>query len=197
MHGYNFSRVLAVALLLGLAACATPPSRINNVCAVFDQRDGWVNNWYSSASRAERKYGVPVPVLMATIRKESGFKHNARPPRGKLFGVIPWKRASSAYGYSQALNGTWDQYRRETGRFGARRSNFSDAVDFVGWYHSKTADRHGVARDDTYSLYLAYYLGWGGYGRGDWKSKPGIQKYARDTEQMAQRYAAQLQQCRR
>ena len=70
---------------------------------------------------------------------------------------------------SQALDGTWSQYQRETGNLAARRTNFADAVDFVGWYHSKTADTYGVARNDTYNLYLAYYLGWTAYGRGNWR----------------------------
>ena len=75
---------------------------------------------------------MPVHVLMATIRIESGFEQRARPPRRKLLGFIPWTRASTAYGYSQALDGTWDEYRATTGNRGARRTNFSDAVDFVG-----------------------------------------------------------------
>lgn len=193
MRASTFRKIVPIVLVLALSACATPPRHINNICSVFDQRDGWFDNWQRAAKRAERKYGVPTHVLMATVRKESGFKSNAKPPRTKLFGFIPWKRVSSAYGYSQALNGTWAQYRRETGSFGARRSNFADAVDFVGWYHSKTAENHGVARNDTYRLYLAYYLGWSGFKRGNWDS--GVQRYARDTEKMAQRYAAQLRQC--
>lgn len=193
MRVSSFSKIVPVALVLALSACATPPRHINDVCAVFDQRDGWFDNWQRAAKRAERKYGVPTYVLMATVRKESGFKSNAKPPRTKLFGFIPWKRVSSAYGYSQALKGTWAQYRRETGNLGARRSSFADAVDFVGWYHSKTADNYGVARNDTYRLYLAYYLGWTGYKRGNWDS--GVQRYARDTQKMGQRYAAQLTRC--
>lgn len=196
MSRSGFNRVLAVALLLALSACATPPSQINDVCAVFDQRDGWFNNWHREAERAERKYGIPVPVLMATVRKESGFKHNARPPRSKLLGIIPWKRPSTAYGFSQALDGTWDQYRRETGSFAARRANFGDAVDFVGWYHNKTADKYGVARNDAYRLYLAYYFGWSGFQRGDWRNNAALQSYARETDQMARKYAAQIQRCR-
>ncbi|WP_157016041.1 transglycosylase SLT domain-containing protein [Mesorhizobium xinjiangense] len=193
----SFLRIVPVLGVLALSACASQPDNINNVCSVFNQRDGWFNNWQSEASRAERKYGVPVPVLMATLRKESGFKHNARPPRKKLLGFIPWKRPSSAYGYSQAIDGTWLQYKQESGNFAARRSDFGDAVDFVGWYHSKTADKYGVARNDTYNLYLAYYFGWSGYGRGTWKSNPTIQRYARDTEKMAHSYAAQMQRCGR
>ncbi|TWG94620.1 hypothetical protein L598_003600000240 [Mesorhizobium sp. J18] len=195
MFASGFNRVLAIALLLALSACATPPKQINDVCAVFDQRAGFFNNWHSAARRAEQRYGIPVPVLMATIRKESGFNGRARPPRTKLLGFIPWKHKSTAYGYSQALNGTWEQYQRETGRFAARRSNFADAVDFVGWYHSKTAERYGVARNDAYNLYLAYYFGWGGYGRGDWRNDSRMQRYARETEQMAQQYAVQLGKC--
>jgi len=195
MRGNSFSRILIILSVLTLAACAKAPSRINNVCAVFEQNDGWFNNWRSEATKAERKYGVPVPVLMATVRKESGFKANARPPRKKLLGFIPWKRPSTAYGYSQALDGTWSQYRLETGNLGARRTSFGDAIDFVGWYHAKSAEKLGIARNDTYNLYLAYYSGWSGYKRGSWKSNAGIQRYARETDEMARRYAAQMQQC--
>ena len=67
--------------------------------------------------------------------------------------------------------------------------------DFVGWYHAKTADIYGVAKDDTYNLYLAYYFGWTGYEKGAWKEKPGLQDYARETEQMAIAYAKQLRKC--
>jgi hypothetical protein len=195
MYQSSFSKCVSIGALLALSACATAPAHINNVCAVFDQQDGWFNNWQSEAKRAERKYGVPVPVLMATVRKESGFKSNARPPRTKLLGFIPWKHKSSAYGYSQALDGTWTQYRLESGNSSARRGNFGDAIDFVGWYHSKTADKYGVAKNDTYNLYLAYYLGWTGYGRGDWRGNSSLQRYARETDEMARKYAAQLREC--
>lgn len=194
MYVSSFSRIVPVVFVLALSACATPPRHINNICTVFEQRDGLFNNWQRAAERTERKYGIPKHVLMATIRKESGFKSNAKPPRTKLLGFIPWKRVSTAYGYSQALNGTWSQYKLETGSFGARRSNFADAADFVGWYHSKTVANHGVARDDAYRLYLAYYLGWTGYKRGNWND--GVQRYARDTQKMADRYRAQMRQCR-
>ncbi|MBA3447654.1 MAG: hypothetical protein H0T56_08605 [Pseudaminobacter sp.] len=196
MYASGFSKIVPVAAVtLALSACATAPSHINDVCAVFEQNDGWIDNWRSSAQSAEAKYGVPVAVLMATVRKESGFKGNAKPPRKKLLGFIPWKRPSSAYGYSQALDGTWGQYRRESGNFAARRNSFADAVDFVGWYHSKTADTYGVARNDTFNLYLAYYAGWTGYKRGDWRNNASLQRYARDTEAMAQKYATQLERC--
>jgi hypothetical protein len=179
-----------------LASYSAAPTRIDDVCAVFDQKGGWFGeDWRHAAEQAQRKRGVPVPVLMATLRKESGFQHNARPPRQLLLGFIPWKRVSTAYGYSQALDGTWAQYQRETGNDSANRTSFTDAVDFVAWYHDKTAQQFGVAKDDAYNLYLAYYFGWTGYSRGDWQAKPELQTYARETERMAQAYAEQLQAC--
>ena len=196
MYAYHLSKIALVAALAGLAGCASQPSRINDVCAVFAQNDGWVRNWQRSAYAAERKYGIPVPVLMATVRKESGFKSDARPPRKKILGFIPGKRASSAYGYSQALNGTWAQYVSESGNFGARRASFHDAIDFVGWYHAKTVSKYGVAPGDMYSLYLAYYHGWGGYAKGSWRNNASIMNYARQADDMARKYSTQLQGCR-
>lgn len=190
-------RFVPLMLLVALSACAGKPERINDVCAVFSQNDGWTGNWQRASGKASRKYGIPEHVLMATIRMESGFDSRARPPRKKILGFIPGKRASSAYGYSQALDGTWTEYQRETGSWSARRSNFADAVDFVGWYHDKSARTLGIARHDTYNLYLAYYSGHGGYARGSWRSNGTIQNYARQTSQMADRYATQMQSCRR
>lgn len=191
----RLSQIVAIGVLLALSACATAPRNINNVCAVFDQRDGWLHNWQRAAQNASRKYGIPVPVLMATIRKESGFKSNARPPRKWMFGIIPWGHISSANGFSQAIDGTWDQYRRETGNFGANRHNFADAVDFVGWYYSKSASLFSIPTDDAYHLYLTYYFGWDAYRRGSWQGNAAIKRYAAETAQMARDYAEQLRMC--
>lgn len=191
----HLSKIVAIGLVLTISACASAPDRINDVCAVFNQRDGWFSDWRHASEQASRRHGISVPVLMATLRKESGFKPRARPPREKLLGFIPWKRPSTAYGYSQALDGTWAEYVTETRNFGARRSNFADAVDFVGWYHAKSADTLGIARTDAYSLYLAYYFGRGGYARGDHRNDPRMQRYARETADMADRYASQMAAC--
>ena len=188
-------RAAALVLLLALAGCASTPQNINNVCAVFDQRDGWFNNWYSAAQRTERKYGVPVHILMATIRVESGFRANARPPRSKLLGFIPWKRPSSAYGYSQALDGTWAEYKLESGNWTASRRNFADAVDFVGWYHSRSNRQNGIPLNDAYNLYLAYYAGHGGYARGVWKNNAHMKSAARKAADIANSYAGQINGC--
>ena len=187
--------LLLATLLLG--GCAGTPTQTDNVCAVFDQRGGWFNNWYKYAKNTEKEYGVPVPVLMATIYKESGFNARAKPPRTKLLGFIPWKRPSSAYGYPQALDSTWQWDQDATGRHGVDRDNFKDAVRFVGWYHYQSYRKNGVARNDTYNLYLNYYAGHGGYARGTWKNNKWMKGAARRTADMANRYAAQMRGCGR
>jgi hypothetical protein len=133
-----------VFLMLVLAGCATAPSQVTNACAIFEQRNGIFNNWRRDAKAAEREFGVPVPVMMATIYTESAFRPYARPPRTKLLGFIPWKRQSTAYGYAQALDGTWGVYQRETGRWWASRTHFTHAIHFVGGYHAKSRRANGI-----------------------------------------------------
>ncbi|GAB5376598.1 MAG: transglycosylase SLT domain-containing protein [Acuticoccus sp.] len=184
------------ATMLVLAGCgSTPPMAINDVCEVFAQRDGFFNDWYDDARRAQRRHDIPVHVLMATMRIESGFDGDARPPRKKLLGFVPWKRPSSAYGYSQALDGTWKQYQKETGRGMARRGDFSDSIDFIGWYYAKTVNKYGVSRDDAFTLYMSYRYGWTGYRRGNWRNDPGAIKTAQRTADMAHTYAYQMRGC--
>lgn len=185
-------RLSLVLGLLMLAACSTaPPRNINNACAIFSEYD----DWFDDASEASRRWGVPVPVLLAIIRQESSFQSDAQPPRSRILWIIPGPRPSSAYGYSQALDGTWDWYLQATGNHGADRDDFEDAVDFVGWYVNETWRRNGVAKNDAYRQYLAYHEGHGGYARGTYRQKPWLLKVARKVSQQADRYRAQLAQC--
>ncbi|MCJ8052555.1 transglycosylase SLT domain-containing protein [Shinella curvata] len=186
-------RCVLIVVLLLLAGCASVPKQTQNACAIFEQRDGLFENWRRAAYSAEREYGVPVAVLMATIYTESGFRHNARPPRTKLLGFIPWKRQSSALGYSQALDGTWASYKRVTGRWMAKRTDFKDAIRFIAWYHAESNRKNGIALNDTYRLYIAYYHGHSGYSRGNWSatSKAGAKRAAN----IASNYSRQLKNC--
>ena len=188
-------RVFLLALLALLAGCATVPRHTTNACAIFDENDGFFNNWRSASRNAEAKYGVPTPILLATLYVESGFRSNARPPRRKLLGFIPWTRVSTAYGYSQALDGTWRHYQLETGRWSARRTNFADAVDFAGWFHRRTHDQLGIALNDPYNLYLAYHSGQQGYLRGSYRSDAAALNGAQRFAKMAYMYNAQLRNC--
>lgn len=180
-------------MMLSLTACASAPSRITDACAIFDQRDGLFNNWARQAKAAEREFGVPVPILMATIYVESGFQPYAKPPRKYVLGFIPWGRVSSAYGYAQALDGTWLTYKKDTGRWNASRSDFGDAIHFVAWYHHRSHEQNGIPLNDGYNLYLAYYTGHQGYSRGQFGN--GVRQTAQKSAGMAARYEAQLRSC--
>jgi len=189
--------LLLMTSLLLLGGCAARPSHTNNACALLDQKDGFFVNWGRAAKAAERDWGVPMPIILATINVESGFQHNARPPRKKVLGFIPGKRQSSAYGYAQALDGTWDEYRRASGKATARRTNFSDAAGFIGWYHATSMRKNNVRADDAYNLYLNYYLGHAGYAKGSGRSNATAVRGAERMQRLAQQYDSQLRQCGR
>jgi hypothetical protein len=98
---------------------------------------------------------------------------------------------------AQALDGTWERYQRETASTGQGGPTLPDAIDFVGWYHATSSRVNGIARNDAYNLYLAYYSGHAGYARGSWRGNAGVQKAANRAASMANTYAAQMQQCGR
>lgn len=182
---------LLAALLTG-GCSSRPPRSPDDLCAVFRERPGW----YHDARDAERAWGLPVHVSMAFVHKESSYVSDARPPRGKLLWMIPWRRPSSAYGYAQATNEAWHDYQRSTHRRLADRDDFDDALDFIGWYNHRSSRQLGIPLDDAYHLYLAYYEGPTGYRRGAWRGKPAVQGYARRVADKAARYRAQLAGCR-
>ena len=179
-------------LALELSGCATsPPSQINNICAIFAEKPAW----YQDAKVAEQRWGTPVPVLLAFIRHESGFRADARPPRKKILWFIPGPRPSTAYGYPQALDTTWDDYQKATGNTWADRDDFADAVDFVGWYNALSQRKLGISPRDAYRLYLAYYSGHGGYAAGQYRNNDWLQGLARQVSSRAASYQSQLQNC--
>jgi hypothetical protein len=151
--------------------------------------------WYRDAKDVERRWKVPVPVQMAIVHQESKFDAGARPPRTKFLWVIPWKRASTAYGYAQALNGTWSEYKRENGGLFSSRDSFGDGVDFIGWYANAANKKAGVSRSDAYPLYLAYHEGVGGYQRKTYLKKPWLINVARKVKAKSKIYAVQLNSC--
>lgn len=178
--------------LLALSACTTsPPRDVNNICAIFEEKD----DWYDDAADAQAEWGSPIPVMMAIMHQESRFQADVRPPRPRLLGFIPWFRSSSAYGYAQAQDMTWGEYKDEGGSFGADRDDFGDAIDFIGWYNYKSGKRSGISPNNTYGLYLAYHEGHGGFNRGTYRKKPWLMTVARKVEARAGSYQAQLVIC--
>ncbi|MDB5660978.1 MAG: Lytic transglycosylase [Cypionkella sp.] len=190
------SRLLrASILLLALASCgggnSSAPQNMDDACAILRQRPA-----YFKAMRAtERKWGVPVHVQMAAIYQESKFIGNARTPHQFALGVIPMGRQSSAYGYSQALDGTWDEYQQEQRRFGAKRDRINDATDFMGWYMSQSTAKLGISLNDAESQYLAYHEGRSGFANKSYLEKPWLVDVAAAIGRRSAMYAGQLSYC--
>ncbi|MEM7270641.1 MAG: transglycosylase SLT domain-containing protein [Pseudomonadota bacterium] len=188
--------IFGAAAICGVAACSSSPSvprDQTNICGMLGQND----DWGEALSDAEHKWGAPPHVVMAFIWKESSFRHDAKTPKKyTFFGLIPNGRVSSAYGYSQALDGTWEWYQDETGNGWADRDDFDDSVDFIGWYMSKTRRTNGLSMTDAYSQYLAYHEGHTGYRRGSWKSKDWLKNAASRVTRRAEQYERQLGGCR-
>jgi len=186
-----------MALLLILAACGSgynsQPRNLDNACSIVRERPEYLKAFKAT----ERRWGVPVHVQMATLYQESKFVGNARTPYRYALGIIPMGRMSSAYGYAQALDGTWDEYLRDTGRFGAKRDRIRDATDFMGWYMNNSRDRNGIALTDARNQYLAYHEGHTGFRRGSYNAKSWLLRVAGEVDRRAGMYRAQLASCGR
>lgn len=184
-------------LLPGLCACViascstAPPANVENICEIFDEK----GRWYRAAKKSEKRWGTPVHVQMAIIRQESTFEFDAKPPRRKLLGFIPWRRPSNAYGYAQALESTWNRYKDETGRRFADRDDFDDAIDFVGWYTDKSQKTVGISKWDPYNQYLAYHEGQRGWARKTYRGKSWLTQVAKRVDYRAKEWGAQLRRC--
>lgn len=176
---------------LVVSCSSSPPENMANSCEIFEEKD----DWYPAARDSYKKWGVPVQVQLAIIYQESRFVHDAKPPRRKLLWVIPWTRLSSAYGYGQIKDSTWEWYLKSTGRHFADRDDFDDVVDFIGWYGNMSHRVLGISKFDAYSQYLAYHEGQGGFKRGSYKNKKWLIKVARQVDARARRYGAQLKRC--
>lgn len=176
-------------LLLGalLSSCAvTPPQNKENLCELFREKP----EWYEATLRTYQKWGVPIHVQMAIMFQESSFIADARPPANWL-GIRP----STAYGYAQALDQTWENYLSNTGIGNAYRDDFDDASDFVGWYCNLSYMKLGLSKLNADPLYLAYHEGHGGYKRGTYLQKDWLISTAKRVAMRANNYREQLSRC--
>lgn len=186
--------LVAVFIFATLSGCVSvPPADVNNICHIFRQYP----RWHKETLDVQHRWLVPVTVQMAIMHQESKFDARAEPKRTKLLWFIPWTRPSTAYGYSQALRSTWDLYKQSTGNVFASRSDFADAVDFIGWYANQAHRRAGISRSDAYSLYLAYHEGVTGYQRQTYLKKSWLMPVAHKVAAREQIYRAQLARCNR
>lgn len=191
------SRLLrATVLTILVASCGgsgnySAPRNLDDACSILNQRPTFLR----AMRKSERRWGIPVHVQMATIYQESKFIGNARTPFKYVLGVIPMGRQSSAYGYSQALDATWKEYKNGPGKSNAKRDDIGDATDFMGWYMSQSTERLGIAKSDARNQYLAYHDGRSGYARGTYNSKPWLLRIAGEIDQRSNSYRSQLQTC--
>jgi hypothetical protein len=188
---------IAAASATALAACGTAPTPSNteiaDACLLLANN----KHWHETLRETARQWGAPMGFQLAVIKQESSFDAQAAPPRGerKWFGLVEGDRLSSAFGYSQALDGTWAMYQRETGKPGASRTSFRDASDFIGWYYNTNGQRVGVAQYDYRAHYLIYHEGASGYRSGAWKNKQWLVDTANRVANQAVRYESQISSC--
>ena len=183
--------IIICSLFFFISSCTSIPKNTLNVCNIFSEK----YLWYKFAKKTERKWGAPIELQMAIIKKESGFDWLAKPERTKIFKVIPWKRPSSSFGYSQAVIGTWDMYKKSTGNTLATRVLFKDSSDFIGWYVNQTYKRLKISKKNYFRQYLAYHEGWKNYKH--YNKKSNVVGYAKQVSIQAKKYRSQLNRCKR
>ena len=183
-------KIIIFFLLILISGCSSVPKNTADGCSIFSER----YLWYKHAKKTEKKWGTPIYVQLAIIKMESDFDWLAKPERYKLFKVIPYKRPSSSFGYSQAVRGTWKQYKEETGNKYALRYRFKDSVDFIGWYTDKTEKLLKISKKDAFKQYIAYHEGWGAYK--NYKKKEKIILYAKKVQRQSNKYKKQLDACK-
>ena len=182
-------KIFFLFLFFLISACSSIPKNTADGCSIFSER----YLWYKYAKKTERKWGTPIYIQLAIIKMESDFDWLAKPERTKIFKVIPYKRPSSSFGYSQAVKGTWKQYKIETGNKFATRTRFKDSVDFIGWYTNKTEKILKISKKDAFRQYIAYHEGWGNYK--NYKNNQKIIILATKVEKQSKKYRIQLKKC--
>ena len=189
-------RMLCMTFLIGscgILSSGSAQRNLDDACSILQQRP----HFHRAFKSTQKRWGVPVNVQMAIIHQESRFRSNAKTPMRYFLGIIPRGRQSSAYGYAQALDGTWNEYKQSTGRFVVRRSNISDATDFMGWYMAETKRRNKISLSNAKNQYLAYHEGQTGYARGSYRKKSWLLKVANKVDRRSSMYRRQLKGCDR
>ena len=187
MKKFKIYRILILLVLF--SGCSSIPNNTDSSCSIFKEK----YFWYKHAKASEKKWGTSVHLQLAIIKMESSFDWLAKPPRQKLFKVIPYRRPSSSFGYSQAVKGTWKQYKDETGNKYAVRTRFKDSVDFIGWYTNKSEKILNISKNDAFKQYIAYHEGWGNYK--NYKSNQKVIVLAKKVEGYSNKFKKQLNKC--
>ena len=186
-----YKKTFLIFLFFFISSCSSIPKNTSDSCSIFSER----YLWYKYTKKTEKKWGTPIYIQLAIIKMESDFDWLAKPQRQKIFKIIPYKRPSSSFGYSQAVKGTWAQYKKETGNSLAMRARFKDSVDFIGWYTSKTESILKISKKDAFRQYLAYHEGWGNYK--NYKRNKKVISLAKKVKSQSDKYKSQLKKCKK
>ena len=182
-----------VSILFIFVIGCTSNQQINTAdsCIIFDQK----KNWYKATKKSYEKWETPIALQLAIINQESSFNQFAKPERKKFLGIFPGSRPSTAFGYAQVTNPTWEWYKTKTGNNNASRANFSDVTDFIGWYTTQSKNIIGISKKDFYNQYLAYHEGQGGWKKKSYLKKKWLIEVAKNVERNAKMYNNQLKDC--
>ena len=80
----HFKKIILFTILIIISACSSIPKNTQNSCAIFEER----YLWYKHAKASYKKWGAPIHLQLAFVKKESDFDWLAKPPRKKLFKAV-------------------------------------------------------------------------------------------------------------
>ena len=188
-------RHLGIIFLFLLASCSLITSKKmsqSDACSILDAK----RSWKRAINKTTQRWNVSPGLQLSFILTESNFRPRAKTDRTYIFGFLPSGRLSSAYGYAQAIDATWETYQRKSGNRLSSRTDFADSVDFIGWYTNETTKKLNIPKSDVFNQYLAYHQGHAGFKRGHYKKKPNLISVAKRTQLNAKKFNQQLKNCR-
>ena len=187
----NFLKITCISILFLYACTSNQLINTADSCLIFDQK----KNWYKATKQSYDKWETPIAFQLAVIKQESSFTQFAKPKRKKLLGFIPSSRPSTAFGYAQITNPTWEWYKNKTGNQNASRANFADVTDFIGWYATQSENMVSISKKDYYNQYLAYHEGQNGWSKESFKDKEWLIEVAKNVERNTNMFNKQLINC--
>lgn len=193
-HTQSIIKLLLIITCLLTSSCNMRPSiyQQNNICALFHSYP----SWYKYAKQSKKRWGTPVWAQMAVIHQESRFSAQAKATNKIFIGIpIPFTHKSTAYGYAQALDGSWQNYKVYTKQPNAARDEFKYATDFVAWYLYRARKYLHLANNQMADLYYAYHEGINGYKKENHLKRDGLDLAARKVAKQASIYKNQLENC--
>ena len=188
-------KIILTCLAIIMGSCSLISSKKmsqEDACSIIEAK----RSWKSALLKSEAKWNISPGMQLSFILTESNFRPRAKTPRKYFLGVFPTGRLSSAFGYAQVIDSTWREYQKKSGNKFSSRTDFSDSVDFIGWYATETKRKLRISKSDVFNQYLAYHQGHKGYERATYKNKPNLLKAAKRTETNARKFNIQFQNCR-